>query len=296
MQRTLFQSLVFGVMGALCCPLVFAMTLQLPSTIDQLRVQGHFVIQLDMSGKSNATNTANTTNMINATKTMKASDAKHSSRITTSKTPMGSSRVNNRLVIQDPHSDWLRLSVKNKRTLILKEIQGKAKADHAIPLTLHLAQLRYLNVQGSVRLRGRHLQRSGPGLTLVANSLDQVQLIGVVPLTRLVAQGSGLVSVRWVSSPRLNITGQAWSHIKLAGRVGKLRAQLNGHSHLEAQNLRATDIWALTQDSAIARVFPTHSLRAFAENKSNIYYYKKPVALTRVVKQSGNVLQLDWKR
>ena len=55
---------------------------------------------------------------------------------------------------------------------------------------------------------------------------------------------------------------------------------------------RAQHILIQTKNFATAKLLPIQSLRAFATDFSNVYFYKMPDYISRYTRRSGNVLQL----
>ena len=70
--------------------------------------------------------------------------------------------------------------------------------------------------------------------------------------------------------------------------------RLRDESQFRDNILRIDQIFIQTKDFSSAKLLVNDSLRAFAYDHSNIYYYKKPAELTEFTAGSGNILQLGW--
>lgn len=155
-----------------------------------------------------------------------------------------------------------------------------------------VAQLTQLMVDGNASVTSKNLSTSS--LSLDANTSGNIELSGMVNIDRILSSGTGLINIQWVDSSRLRIDGSSKSKIKLAGVAKTVEMRLRDESQFSGQYLRIDQIVVQTKDYSTAKLLVNDSLRAFAYDHSNIYYYKKPAELTEFTSDSGNILQLGW--
>ncbi len=180
------------------------------------------------------------------------------------------------------------------RTLIIRPSGIPAPGLNQRPVvTVTLPQLTRLVERGSAVIVGTAVKSSG--LTIDARGSGTIQLAGMVKLDRIHQRGSNRIWVRWVNSNTLTINSQDVGRISLAGVTNTLYARVKGRAVLDAQYLRINYAQVQATDEAVVKVMPVNTLRAFASNDANIYYYKYPKNITRDSSQSGNVLQMDWR-
>lgn len=155
-----------------------------------------------------------------------------------------------------------------------------------------VAQLQQLMVDGNASVTSQQLTSSS--LSIDAHTSGSIELLGMVTLDRLLSSGTGPIRIQWIDSPRLRVDGSNNSQIQLAGVAGSVEMRLRDESRFEGQYLRIDRIFIQTKDFSSAKVLVNDSLRAFAYDHSNIYYYKRPAELTEFTAGSGNILQLGW--
>lgn len=137
-------------------------------------------------------------------------------------------------------------------------------------------------------------QLTSASLSIDANTSGSIELFGMVTLDRILTSGKGAIRIQWVDTPRLRIDGSDNSAIHLAGVAGAVEMRLRDESHFYGQYLRIDRIFVQTKNYAVAKLSVNDSLKAFAYDHSNIYYYKRPAELTEFTSDSGNVLQVNW--
>lgn len=162
--------------------------------------------------------------------------------------------------------------------------------------TVELSQgkINHLVVSGRLAVAGHQL--TSDHLTLIDHSSAPVHLNGVMSVDRILADKHSDVKIQWVNSGALQIDASDYAHIDLSGRADQVFVTLLGHATLAAPYLRGQNWLVRTSGAAQAEVLPIFTLRAFAGNKSNIYYYMVPHHLTASTRSHGNVLYVLNKR
>ncbi len=190
-------------------------------------------------------------------------------------------------VIESYNPQWVNAKVSH-HTLYLRVLHAALPSRIAPTVTLHLHRLKQLEVYGRASVIGRNIKSDG--LYLRSNTTRNITLQGNLVLKHVINKGLGHIKLRWVRGRSARVQGLAGS-IQLAGSVDQLRVKLRHHAVLDAQYLRANHIFIQTKQFSSAKVLPVQSLRAFATDFSNIYYYKEPKVISRYTDHSGNVLQ-----
>lgn len=130
-------------------------------------------------------------------------------------------------------------------------------------------------------------------LTIAAKDHGSINLEGWYAVDKIYQFSNGRINIRWLDVPKLFIESNSNGPIYLAGATKDFTAVLSHDSQLDARYLRAEKASVFTTDDARADVLAINSLNAFAVDKSNIYYYKRPPHLTVVTKNSGNILHAN---
>ncbi len=131
-----------------------------------------------------------------------------------------------------------------------------------------------------------------PNLAIYAKDWGQVIVHGKVVLQKIETCSARNVVVDWTNSRHVIIAASGLGRVYVHGHTGVLSARTRGNACLEAQHLRAYQVYVEAFQTSIAKVFPIYSLYAFAGQSGNIFYYHKPRILMRHTEQSGNVLQV----
>lgn len=171
-------------------------------------------------------------------------------------------------------------------------LQAAADSKQTTEITAGLHQLNQLIADEGSSIVSKQLTSSS--LSIDANTSGPIELFGVITLDRILTSGKGVIRIQWVDTPRLRIDGSDGSNIHLAGVAGAVEMRLRDESHFYGQYLRIDRIFAQTKNYAVAKLSVNDSLKAFAYDHSNIYYYKRPAELTEFTSGSGNVLQISW--
>jgi hypothetical protein len=195
----------------------------------------------------------------------------------------------NSFQIQENQSSPLSVNVK-ENTLYLKADESSQNTSAIVKVS----QLHQLIVDEGASVVSNRLNTTS--LSIDANTSGAIDLMGMINLDRILSSGTGTIHIQWVDSPRLRIDGTDKSKITLAGVAGSVELRLKDQSQFEGQYLRIDDIFAQTRDYSTAKLMVNNSLRGFAYDHSNIYYYKRPAEITEYTSGSGNILQLQWRQ
>lgn len=162
----------------------------------------------------------------------------------------------------------------------------------ALTVNLCITQLHNLTVVNHAYVTGDKLHFDD--LTIKAENYGAINLEGQLGVNQVTQRGAGKIDLSWINSDKLVIDSNNNGPIYLAGAVKDMLAKLSKTAHLDARYLRTQKATVLTADTAEAYVLATKSLAAYAIEKSNIYYYKRPPKFTVVTRDAGNVLKPDW--
>jgi len=174
-------------------------------------------------------------------------------------------------------------------TLYLQTLNAALPSNKPSTVKVRIYRLNKLNVYGRSSVTANHIKSDG--LYLLSDTVRNITLNGALLVNKIVSFASNKISIRWLNGKALSVKSSA-GRIMLAGSVTELQVKLRNHAKLDAKYLRAQRILIQTKNFAVAKVLPIKSLRAFASGHSNIYFYKKPVHISRYTSDSGNVLQL----
>lgn len=187
----------------------------------------------------------------------------------------------------------IRATVRNHTLYIRNQTPGVDSA-RPVKILVRLHQLNELDASDATSVTTRNLKTDQ--LIIKADNRGTIRLNGQINLKRIQAKGPGLIAVKWVSGPDINITTQNRARLKLAGVAKQIHIRASGKSRVDAQYLRAQSAVVRTRNQASVKVLAKDALHAFAFGRSNIYYYKNPKRINRYTQDSGNVLQLDWRK
>ncbi len=158
-------------------------------------------------------------------------------------------------------------------------------------LTIKANNFKNLTLAGNVKLSTKDFNSKGLSITTKDNA--SVMIDGQVSLAELNQLGSGKIEISWVDSNKITITASGSGPIFLSGITNFLAIKLTGKASLFAKYLRAQDIQIFAADNSAAEILAIDKLTAFASQKSNIGYYKKPQKATVVTKDAGNILIIE---
>lgn len=172
-------------------------------------------------------------------------------------------------------------------------IPGPGGLKQRSTVVANVPNLTSLVVNGPANVGGANIHSRG--LTISSYGSGKIKLIGEMKVNQINQAGNNRIYLRWVNSTTLSINSKNAGFIYLGGVANVIYARLYDHAILNAQYLRTHIVQVQTKNHAAAFVYPVTTLRAFATNDANIYYYKYPQNLTRDTSQSGNVLQMAWR-
>lgn len=130
------------------------------------------------------------------------------------------------------------------------------------------------------------------GLTMVLDTNANVIIKGEMIVSTINFTGDGHLKMYWVKSDNLKITTHGKGTIALAGRVDILNAHAYDKSHMDLRYLRASTAYVKSYNKSIVDVWAEKNLYALAINKSNIYYYKKPKYMNKLMGDSASILSM----
>lgn len=191
-------------------------------------------------------------------------------------------------VVENKNPQWVEAKVQG-HVLYLRALNAAEPSRTPPIIKVHLYQLDKLDVYGRVTITGTDIKSDG--LYMRADNTRDITLNGKLVVDQIRNYGPGHITLKWVSGNAISVQSYA-GEISLAGKAKQLRVKLRNHAVLDAQYLRTQHVLAQTKDFSVAKVLPIDSLRAFATDFSNIYFYKTPQHLSRYTNRSGNVLQM----
>ena len=181
------------------------------------------------------------------------------------------------------------LTVQN-RVLIIKAQNKNLNNTYTISVSAPI--FRNLKAANDVFIQGSDIVAKT--LTIEAADAASITLRGVINLRSIEQSGSGKIDVSWINTKQVNVSANGNGYIYLAGAAKSLSLKLKGSTLLDSRYLRAEEVNALTSDKAVAHIFASKKMDAYADTNSTIYYHNnlfKNMAIYS--KDEGNVLQAD---
>lgn len=115
-------------------------------------------------------------------------------------------------------------------------------------------------------------------------------LNGEYNLSNILQNSSQKIEVKWIYGDYLNIESHSKGNIYLAGAINALQIQTTKHAKIDAHYLKTKDAIVFAKDQSIAKIYPTNSLQAFADDDSLVAYFIRPQFLNKVTQKKGNIL------
>lgn len=158
---------------------------------------------------------------------------------------------------------------------------------HHADIKIVAPAINYINLKDAAHMTasGLHMKH----LQVIDSSDGDLKLDGDIGLDRLEHTGSGKVDIHWINSAELEVTTDQ-GETGLAGVVGKLRIRGDGSAGVLAQQLRAKDVWVNTKGKAWVNLFPLRTLYAYADDRSTVLYFKKPLNMHIQTDGQGRIL------
>lgn len=173
-----------------------------------------------------------------------------------------------------------------------KILYVEPRTTNLFQITIVAPKLKNITVIDNATLTAKNFKTGR--LTIAAKNNGTINLEGWYAVDKIYQFGSGRINIRWLDSSQLFIESNSSGPIHLAGITKNIIAKLSGDTQLDARYLRAEKVSIFTTDNARADVLAVDTLDAFAVDKSNIYYYKRPLHYNVITKDSGNVLHPNW--
>lgn len=158
---------------------------------------------------------------------------------------------------------------------------------HSVLLKLHANNAKFILVEGHAYVSSKDITLQDARIKVQGSAT--VTLDGKLNISRIVQAGGGKIEAKWIDSDRLAITSSGRGPVYLGGVVNGLALKLSGYANVDGRYLRAQEAAVFVTDRAHADVVALQTLRAYADEHSSVYYYKRPQSLHKVAKDSGNV-------
>lgn len=146
----------------------------------------------------------------------------------------------------------------------------------------------YHTGSGNVHLETIHSQK----LSVTNVGSGKTTLYGAVENSLISQSGSGALELFWISNDKTAVTIMGNGKVIIAGRSGKIVANAEGSTHLDATYLNARTAFIQTCQTSTAYVNVRHYLFAHAVDRSQINYYREPEHLYRITEQAGVILPM----
>lgn len=155
-------------------------------------------------------------------------------------------------------------------TLYLGMKPGYIVQNGRLSVIIHKDDLTQIRYTGSGQITATNLKER---ITIIDEGTGPMNLRGKIILQDLVYNGRGTLSMYWIDSTNVTISGNGNGKVYLAGVAGLLDIRIGGHTWVDAKQLHARRGFIKTNDSARADVWVRDSLSTLAQGHSNIYYY-----------------------
>lgn len=132
------------------------------------------------------------------------------------------------------------------------------------------------------------------GLSIEAYDNSIIDLEGRFVVNKIYQRGGAKINLGWVDSDVVYVDVGGSGSICLYGVAAKMVAKLSNNVSVNARYLRAKTAGVFAENLSQITITPLNSLKAFAKDKSKIFYYNRPKNLDIVSRDFGNVLQLGW--
>ena len=172
------------------------------------------------------------------------------------------------------------IRVEDKTLIVDFKRPGHIKGTHALHVTVMAPQLHAISAHqnGRVRIRGG---MDTTQLSLMAN--DKSYLTGdsiKADTLRVQAMNHAEIDLERLHAKDLEAASFDHAEIELSGHAQMARLTNNGHSDMDAADLRVNDAQAAVNAKGDVEVFAMHSLKAHANGHGEIKYHGQPT-LTR---------------
>jgi hypothetical protein len=158
-------------------------------------------------------------------------------------------------------------------------------------IKLSLNRLRRLTISGEAHVVGGNLN-TDYGLTITNCGSGFLLLSGPLNIVKVENTGRAVVDLKGVMSQRLYILATRQGVIKLTGTAHLLLIRAFQQAIVDTRFMDSDTAFVQAGDDALVTVCTYGSLRAFATDMSNIYYYTPPAHLIKHSALSGNILPM----
>ncbi len=205
-------------------------------------------------------------------------------------TSRGAGKSNQVTVVRDTPA---RLMVKVRdRTLYIASRYSPLRGYPEPRVTVRVPRLQSIAVAGPTGVVGKSIRSDG--LTIKSSGYGNLTFSNTPQIDQINQIRNNIINISGVDNDTLTVIEAGFGEINLGGYVDRLYARVFDESTLNARKLKARHIYIQAKDESRAYITPKKSLRAFAAQSANIYYYKYMNHLTRYSVESGNVFQMKW--
>lgn len=180
------------------------------------------------------------------------------------------------------------MRVEDKTLIIDFKRPVHVKGAHALHVTVMAPQLHAISVHGNGRVR----VRGGMETTqLAVTAADKAYVTGdsmKADMLRVQAMNHAEVDLERLHAKELEVASFDKAEIELSGHAETANLTNNGHSDIDAADLRVNHAQAVVNAKGDVEVFAMHSLKAHANGSGKIEYHGQPT-LTR----GGNMKKIQ---
>lgn len=180
------------------------------------------------------------------------------------------------------------MRVEDKTLIIDFKRPVHVKGAHALHVTVMAPQLHAISVHGNGRVR----VRGGMETTQLAlTAADKAYVTGdsmKADMLRVQAMNHAEVDLERLHAKELEVASFDKAEIELSGHAETANLTNNGHSDIDAADLRVNHAQAVVNAKGDVEVFAMHSLKAHANGSGKIEYHGQPT-LTR----GGNMKKIQ---
>jgi len=162
------------------------------------------------------------------------------------------------------------------------------KGDHALQVTVMVPHLQALTVHNNAKVRVRGGVETEQLSLMAADKADVNGDSLKAKVLRVQAMNQAEVDLERIEAQDLEVAAFDKAEVDLSGHAEMGRLTNNGHSDIDASNLRINHAQAAVNAKGDIEVFAMHSLKAHANGSGKIEYHGQPT-LTR----GGNMKKIQ---
>mgnify|MGYP005989849649 CR=1 FL=1 len=184
--------------------------------------------------------------------------------------------------------------ISGERLNLKRSVQGnEIKLSSKDPITFDLGLSHLDLLQGTGNAQVSAYVHNGAQLVIDLADCASVTLTGKPNIAKLSLRGQSQLKALSLASSDVDVHVKNLARVRVAGAAENLTVKLLNQAFFDATGLSVNHAWVSTSGQSVAHLGKIHTMRAYANERGEVFSYQRPAHLSQKSEGQANILNIN---